>query len=106
MTFSASRPDVIFDSGKAGIPEKPPRSSCNIPDQRILPARPDRPQDGPEQAIQGAQLRPRPSALQYGHFLPKGENLDGDVSVRLWKKMRAAAIRARTNGSTHYSFLM
>jgi hypothetical protein len=48
-------------------------------EKRILPAKPGRLQDCPEESIQKAQLRPRPSPLQNGHLLAKGEDLDSDV---------------------------
>jgi hypothetical protein len=67
--------------------------------QRILPARPGRPQDRPEEPIQRAQGRSGPPAFQHRHLLAKGENFH---SVRLWKKTRTAAKRARTNGSTDW----
>jgi hypothetical protein len=51
--------------------------------QRILPARPSRPQDRPEQAIQRAQRRFGPFRLQHGHLLAKREDFDSDVSAAL-----------------------
>ena len=72
-------------------------------EEHILPARPGRPQDCPEEPIQKAQLRPRPFPLQNGYLLAKGEDLEG-MSVRLWKKTRAAAIRARRTGSMNHPF--
>ena len=53
--------------------------------QRILPARPNRPQDGPEQAIHRAQGRPGPFPLQHGHLLAKREDFDSDISTALEK---------------------
>ena len=51
--------------------------------QRILPARPTCPQDGPEQPIQSAQQRPGPFPLQDKHLLAKGEDFDSDISATL-----------------------
>ena len=51
--------------------------------QRILPARPSRQQDCPEQAIQGAQRWLGPFPLQHGHLLAKREDFDSDVSAAL-----------------------
>jgi len=51
--------------------------------ERILPARPSRPQDCPEQSIQRAQRRLRPFPLQHGHLLAKCEDFDNDVSAAL-----------------------
>src|SRR5215469_2476486 len=53
--------------------------------QRILPARPTRPQYRPEEPIQRAQRRPGPSPLQDSHLLAKGEDFDSDVSAALEK---------------------
>jgi hypothetical protein len=49
--------------------------------QRILPARPSRSQDRPEESIQRAQRRPGPSPLQDGYLLAKREDFDSDVSA-------------------------
>ena len=53
--------------------------------QRNLPARPSRPQDCPEQAIQGAQRRLGPFPLQHGYLLAKREDFDSHVSAALEK---------------------
>src|SRR5215472_8564803 len=51
----------------------------------ILPARPSRPQDRPEEPIQRAQRRPGPPPLQDSHLLSKGEDFDSHVSAALEK---------------------
>ncbi|HTP31975.1 MAG TPA: hypothetical protein VMJ75_07375 [Candidatus Acidoferrales bacterium] len=51
--------------------------------QRILPARPGRLQDCPEQLIQKAQRRPGPFPLQDGPLLAQGEDFDSKVSATL-----------------------
>ena len=51
--------------------------------QRILPARPSRPQDRPEEPIQRAQRRPGPPPLQDSHLLAKGEDFDSHISAAL-----------------------
>ena len=53
--------------------------------QRILPARPSRTQDRPEEPIQRAQRRPGPFPLQDSHLLAKGEDFDSPVSAALEK---------------------
>ena len=59
-------------------------------EEHILPARPGRPQDCPEEPIQKAQLRPRPFPLQNGYLLAKGEDLYSDVRTALEEDARGS----------------
>ena len=54
--------------------------------QRILPARPGRPQHRPEEPIQRVQGRSGPLTFQHRHLLAKGEDFDSDVSAGLEKE--------------------
>ena len=62
-------------------------------EERILPARPGRPQDCPEEPIQKAQSRPRPFPLQNGHLLTKGANVFSAIfrSLNLTRTYAAAS---------------
>jgi len=67
--------------------------------QRVAPARPGTSQERPEKPIKTIQSRFGPFPLQDGDLLAKREDSTA-ISVQLWKKTRAAAIRDRRRGIT------
>ena len=49
-------------------------------DEGLGPTRPDAAQDGPEQPVQGAQVRARMVSFEYRELLPQGEDLQGVIA--------------------------